>query len=119
MATTGYHESSLSSNNWPRTKIANSRAPKLFGITPNTGPEEPLLQIATNKGETTVIEDAPGAENNQRTALVLKLNLVTGNKSFITPQGGIWLIDKHSPPRALCALMGRASKSAISRLEVL
>ena len=69
------------------------------GIAPNTGRDEPLLQIATHKGETTVVEDAPGTENNLRAAFLSRLNLATGNKSIITPPVGIWLIDKHSPVR--------------------
>ena len=96
--TTGSRELSLSSNNRPQIKITISRASKPLGIAPSTGRNEPLLQIATNKGETTVVEDAPGAENYRRTVLLPKINLATRYKSTVTPPVGIWLIDKHPPP---------------------
>ena len=96
-ATTGSCELSLSSNNRPQTKITISRASKPLGIAPSTGRKEPLLQITTIQGETSVVEDAQGAENYRRTALLPKINLATRYKSTVTPPVGIWLIDKHSP----------------------
>ena len=101
--TTGSHELSVSSNNRPQTKITISRASKPLGIAPSTGRNEPLLQISTNKGETSVVEDSPGTENYRRTALLPKINLAMRYKSTVTAL----------PPSAL-----RAYKSAMSLLEV-
>ena len=59
------------------TKTTQDRFKHTLGLTalPNHYEEE----------ETTVVEDASGTKNYQRTALLPKLNLAMGNKSIITP----------------------------------